>query len=148
MTGIIAAADPLYVKECGSCHFAYSPGLLPQRSWKLHMQRLDKHFGEAVRFAPATHEALTRYLVDNAADVSTHEGSKVLMEQVAKDRTPYRLREVALFQRKHSTILEVINVKPRVKVRTLTDCGACHQRAAEGDFSERALRVPGLKTGQ
>jgi hypothetical protein len=70
------------------------------------------------------------------------------MEQVAKDRTPYRLREVAHFQRKHSTILEVINVKPRVKVRTLTDCGACHQRAAEGDFSERALRVPGLKTGQ
>jgi mono/diheme cytochrome c family protein len=147
-TGVVAATEPAYAKECGSCHFPYSPGLLPQRSWKLHMERLDKHFGEAVRLAPESQQAITRYLVDNAADVSRYEGSKVLMEQVATDRTPYRLRDVPLFHRKHSTILEVINVKPRVKVRALTNCGDCHQRAAEGDFSERALLVPGLKTGQ
>ncbi len=26
--------NALYLEECGACHFAYQPGLLPSRSWK------------------------------------------------------------------------------------------------------------------
>src|SRR5947199_243690 len=46
--GFLPAADPTYVKECGACHFAYSPGLLPARSWELHLSRMEKHFGESI----------------------------------------------------------------------------------------------------
>jgi len=38
--------NTLYQQECGSCHFAYQPGLLPARSWSTIMQGLDQHFGE------------------------------------------------------------------------------------------------------
>ena len=41
-------------------------------------------------------------------------------------------------------MLEVINSKPRVKVRRLTNCNACHQGADEGSFGLLELLVPGL----
>lgn len=31
--------------ECGSCHIAFEPGLLPSESWVKMMAGLDKHFG-------------------------------------------------------------------------------------------------------
>jgi hypothetical protein len=30
----------LYLNECGSCHTAYAPGLLPARSWKRMLAEL------------------------------------------------------------------------------------------------------------
>jgi hypothetical protein len=44
----------------------------------------------------------------------------------------------------HRIVLEVIDLKPKIKVRTLTNCNACHQRAAEGSFWIDELVVPGL----
>jgi hypothetical protein len=148
MTGLVDARDPAYVKECASCHFAYSPGLLPQRSWKALLARMDKHFGENVQIEPEAKAKVAKFLADNAADVSPYEGSKVIMERIAADKTPMRLSDVSLFRRRHSTIVEVMNVKPQMKIHSLGNCGACHRKAEEGDFSERSLLVPGLKTGQ
>ena len=133
-----------YEKECGSCHFAYSPGLLPARSWELHMERLEKHFGESVVLPAATRETVRKYLVDNAADRSPFEGSKLVMARVDPTTTPYRFQELALFREMHRIVLEVINRKSKVKVRTLTNCNACHQFAAEGSFATGELVVPGL----
>ena len=142
--GFFAATDPTYVKECGSCHFAYSPGLLPVRSWELHMQRLEKHFGEVVSLNPAAKETIQRYLVENAADKSPYEGSQYFMAKIEPDKTPYRLMDVPLFREMHRIVLEVINRKQKIKVRTLTNCNACHQWAAEGSFANSELFVPGL----
>ena len=142
--GFLAASDPLYVKECGSCHFAYSPGLLPARSWELQMKRLESHFGENVNLDPGTRAQSQAYLVDNAADRSGYEGSRVFMERVEADQTPYRLRDVRLFREMHYIVTRVMNTDPRVKVKTLSDCGACHQLAAEGSFGNSELAVPGL----
>jgi hypothetical protein len=147
MRGFLAAKDPLYVKECGSCHFPYSPGLLPARSWERHLERLGKHFGESLQFDPPTQEALRRYLVANAADVSAYEGSKTFMEYIQASQTPYRLREVVLFRTMHRIVLAVIDAKPRIKVRTLTNCNACHLRADEGSFGLTEMAVPGLTPG-
>jgi hypothetical protein len=36
---------PAYVQECGSCHVAFAPGLLPAASWQRQMNGLDKHYG-------------------------------------------------------------------------------------------------------
>ena len=36
---------PAYVQECGSCHAAYPPGMLPARSWQRVMGGLDRHYG-------------------------------------------------------------------------------------------------------
>ena len=96
MNGFLAATDPVYVKECGACHFAYSPGLLPQRSWELHMQRLDKHFGESIRLDPKTHDAVRRYLTENAADRSPYEGSRTLLERL----DPYHCHQMVFVAHK------------------------------------------------
>jgi hypothetical protein len=142
--GFLAATDPTYVKECGSCHFAYSPGLLPARSWDLHMARLEKHFGEVVTLQPATRDTIARYLAENAADRSPYEGSQYFMARIKADATPYRFLEVPLYREMHSIIQEVISIKAKVKVRTLTNCNACHQFASEGSFATSEMFVPGL----
>ncbi len=45
-TGVRAVDNPLYAAECGGCHFAYQPGLLPEASWRKMMGSLADHFGE------------------------------------------------------------------------------------------------------
>ena len=44
--GIAADTNPAYEEECGSCHMAYPPGLLPGVSWQRLMAELDNHFGD------------------------------------------------------------------------------------------------------
>jgi len=144
MMGFLPARDPLYVKECGSCHFPYSPGLLPARSWTHIVGRLDRHFGENVSLDAATRTKIEDYLVKNAADVSPYEGSKTLMERVKPNATPRRLSEVPLFRQMHTVMMEIISSKQKVKVRTLTNCNACHTKAAEGSFGLDEMYVPGL----
>ena len=144
MSGFMPATDPLYTKECGSCHTPYLPGLLPARSWELQMKRMSKHFGEIVTLPPQVHGAILKYLVDNAADRSRYEGSIALMERVAPDHTPYRFREVPLFREMHVIILDVIDRKPKIRVRKLTNCIGCHQMADQGSFGNDELLIPGL----
>ena len=44
-TDVAPVNNQLYIKECGSCHFPYQPGLLPANAWNKMMANLDKHFG-------------------------------------------------------------------------------------------------------
>jgi hypothetical protein len=144
MNGFLAATDPVYVKECGSCHFPYSPGLLPARSWERQLQRLDKHFGESIQLAEPARGEIHRYLTQNAADTSRYEGSLTFMEEITAEMTPNRLRDVPLFRQMHRIVIEVIDAKPKIKVRKLTNCNGCHQRADEGSFGLEELLIPGL----
>jgi len=134
----------MYAKECGACHFAYSPGLLPVRSWELHLNRMEKHFGESVVLPEPARDAIRRYLTENAADRSDYAGSQIFLERLDAKVTPYRLMDVPTYRQAHRIILEVISIKNKVKVRTLTNCNACHQYAPEGSFGNRELFVPGL----
>jgi len=144
LMGFLAAKDPVYTKECGSCHFPYSPGLLPARSWVRQLDRMDKHFGENVTLAPNVRAQVQDYLAKNAADVSPYEGSKTFMERIPASQTPYRFSEVLLFRQMHTVVWEVIHTKPKVKVKTLANCNACHTKAAEGSFGLDEMYIPGL----
>jgi hypothetical protein len=144
MMGFLAVRDALYAKECGTCHFGYSPGLMPARSWVSVLDRMDQHFGETVRLEPAIRARLQAYLTANAADVSPYEGSKAFMERIPASFTPRRLATVPLFKEMHTVIHEVISTKTKVKVRTVTNCNACHQKADEGSFGLAELYIPGL----
>jgi hypothetical protein len=144
MNGFMPARDPLYVKECGSCHFPYSPGLLPARSWEMHATRFNNHFGEILNLKPEAHEAIRKYLVENAADRVKYEGSLTFMERIDPKKTPYRFNHVPLFREMHRVVLEVIDRKPKVKVRNLTNCNACHEGADEGSFGIQEMWIPGL----
>ena len=55
-------ADAVYQKECGSCHLAYPPNLLPQESWRRVMAGLEDHFGENAALDAATSMHISSYL--------------------------------------------------------------------------------------
>ena len=144
LNGFEAATDALYVKECGACHTPYLPGLFPARSWALHMDRLERHFGETVVLKAEDRSAIGRYLADHAADRSSLEGSLTVMERLDPAKTPYRFMDMPLYRENHRVVLEVIDRKAKIKVRRLSNCGACHQRADEGSFGNSELFIPGL----
>jgi hypothetical protein len=144
MNGFLPGGDATYAKECGACHFAYSPGLLPARSWNLHMERLGKHFGESVTLDAATRASIQGYLTTNAADVSPYAGSKTYMERLNPEKTPYRFSDVPHFLTMHRIVLAVIDAKPKIKVRKTTNCDGCHQMADQGSFGIDELAIPGL----
>ena len=62
------AANPTWTTECGACHVAYPPGLLPERSWRAVMDGLDRHFGADASLDAATRKTITEFLAANAAN--------------------------------------------------------------------------------
>ena len=61
-----AAPSPIYLKECGACHVAYPPHLLPAASWRALMAGLDRHFGQNAELEPEVRAAVERWLVASA----------------------------------------------------------------------------------
>jgi len=141
LNGFLAVTDKTYLKECGSCHFAYSPGLLPAASWARIMSRPDKHFGETMKLDAAANEAVSRYLGDNAADKSPFVGSQILMERIDPKAPPASVMGVPRLRDKHMVIRGVIARDNSFKVRALSNCDGCHQAAAKGDFGFPQLKI-------
>lgn len=134
--------NELYRSECGSCHFAYQPGLLPARSWQKLMGSLQDHFGENAELDAETRQQLTDYLVLHAAEVSKTRRSSRILRSVGDD-TPLRITDVPYIRREHDEIpMRLIRDNP--DVRSLSNCAACHTRADTGSFAERDIRIPGV----
>jgi hypothetical protein len=75
-------ADPMVKDECGSCHLAFAPSMLPASSWRRMMADLRNHFGDDASLDPAVTTKITEYLVNNAADT----GGPALQRQAAARR--------------------------------------------------------------
>ena len=140
-TDVAPVNNQLYIKECGSCHFPYQPGLLPTNSWKKMMVNLDKHFETDATLAPEDFVTLSKYLNDNSAEKnmqykrSNRIVSSLLPGQVADSisTTPYMVQ-------KHREIRKDLITQPDVK--GLFNCMACHTTADKGIYSERAINIP------
>lgn len=130
-----------YGKECGECHFAYQPGLLPSDSWQKLMTSLDDHFGENAELDEAIAGRLTEYLVKNAADKVTSGRSRSIMRSLGSAR-PLRITEASYFKREHGEIPRRL-IEYNNEVRSLSNCGNCHTTAHLGDYSERGIDIPG-----
>lgn len=79
-------SDPATLKECGACHIAFQPQLLPMRCWQAIMGHLDSHFGEDVSLPETTRGAIERYLVAHAGDAPGAAGGSVI--SAASPRMP------------------------------------------------------------
>jgi len=140
---VAAVENPVYKQECGSCHMAYPPGLLPARSWEKMMAGLEDHFGENAELDATTATELTRFLLDNSADVvPNYRRSRKITRELPNESTPLRITELAYFRHEHREIPDrLITANP--DVGSLSNCNACHQKAEFGSFSEREIRIPG-----
>jgi hypothetical protein len=128
---IAPVSDPTVRRECGSCHMAFPPGLLPARSWSRLVEDRGDHFGEDLALPAATAELIAGYLVANAGDTASRGLARKYMRWIGPDGTPLRITENPAFLRKHpfpgSTWRDP-------KVVTKSNCLACHADAAQGAF--------------
>lgn len=125
-----ADTPPAYVQECGSCHVAYPPALLPARSWQRLMAGLENHYGSDASLDAATQQQLSDWL---RAYAGTY---KRVREEPPQDR----ITRSAWYLRKHDEIAPAVWTDPAVK--SAANCAACHGGAARGAFGERDLRFP------
>ncbi|GAP38776.1 Ni,Fe-hydrogenase I cytochrome b subunit [Piscinibacter sakaiensis] len=123
-------APPAYAQECGACHLAYPPGLLPARSWQRLAGGLDHHFGTDASLDAATAQSIATWLQAHAA-----RGGRA-----AEEPPQDRITRAAWFQRKHRHIEPAVWTLPAV--RGAAHCAACHEGAARGRFDDDALRQP------
>ncbi len=116
--------------ECGACHVAYPPRLLPAKSWKSLMGGLDKHFGTDASLDAATSKEILAFLETNA--------SRRKPDPAAKPQL--RITETRWFKSEHDEVPARLWKSPQVK--SASNCMACHTRADSGDFNEHNIRLP------
>lgn len=133
-------ADPLYVKECGSCHTAYAPGFLPVRSWQQVMRGLEKHFGEDASLDEPQAMAILRWLSEGAADSVSASDLMRRISQSIPAQSPIRITETYFFRYMHEEVPAAI--WKRRKIGSPANCSACHPRANVGIYGESEVRVP------
>ncbi len=132
-----------YQEECGSCHLAYQPGLLPAKSWEklLTAEGLHNHFGEVADLDKDTLQEIHDYAVANAADKSYYKRSRKIAVATEGVEAPLRITDVSYIKRKHHGIPEKM-IKENKDVRSLSYCDACHTKAAKGVYESDTVSIP------
>jgi cytochrome b len=121
--------------ECGSCHWAYHPSLLPRHSWAVLMADLGDHFGEDASLPADTAREIAAYLDANAAEVWDTEAAKALVA-VSPDQ-PTRITASPFWIAKHAGITAAAFAAPNVRVKN--NCIGCHSDADTGRFDDQAI---------
>ena len=106
-------------KECGECHMAFQPGLLPPASWTSLMGGLADHFGQDGSLPDALAFEIQDYLAANAG---------------RGDGTMLRITGQRWWVGEHRKISQAEWSKPQVGAKS--NCPACHGRAEQGDYED------------
>lgn len=125
-----AQSHAQWAAECGSCHLAFPPGLLPAASWKKVMTGLDKHFDTDASLSPADNQAITDYLVKHASNRWT------------ANTAPLKITDGEWFKTKHRASEIDPAVWKRASVKSPSNCIACHRAADKGEFDDDTVRIP------
>lgn len=125
-----AATSAQLKEECGSCHIVYPPNLLPAESWRALMGNLNKHFGTDASLDAATQKQLSGELQNAASGRNENSSGKPVL----------RITQTRWFQHEHDEVSNRTWRNPKVK--SASNCGACHAFAAQGKFNERDIRIP------
>ncbi len=128
-----------YKENCGGCHFAYQPALLPSGSWGRILESRGDHFGEAIELSPSQAEEIAAYLKANAADRSDCETAREIMESLGSG-TPLRVTEVPKIRQEHRKISADVFARP--SIGTPSNCPACHAGAERGSYNDDSVRIP------
>ena len=132
-------SDPTYTENCGACHFAYQPGLLPSGSWEKILAGISDHFGESIELDSESEKAISTYLRSNSANYSSRKLSSKIMKSLGK-QAPLRITEVPYIRRKHHEIQQ--NVITRESIGSLSNCAACHTSAEKGIYDDDNVAIP------
>ncbi|MEW6313743.1 MAG: cytochrome b/b6 domain-containing protein [Pseudomonadota bacterium] len=135
---------PHWREECGSCHLAFHPTLLPARSWAKIMEQQNDHFGESLQLDDALVKDILAFLQKNSAEAELTEAAHKILESIPPGQTPLRITETKYWIAKHDEIVDAVWSSKEVGAKS--NCGACHLDAERGTFEDAAMRIP--KAGQ
>lgn len=135
--------DKQYHNECGECHFAYQPGLLPAKSWEvlLTADALHNHFGDNAEMDADTLRAIRAYAVEYAADNSYYKRSRKIAAATDEGPAPLRITDLHYIKRAHRNIPEQM-IKGNKDVKSLSYCDKCHTQAEKGVFDDGTVAIP------
>jgi hypothetical protein len=125
-----AVVDATWATECGACHIAFAPGLLPAESWRKIMSGLDKHFDTDATLTAAESASISSFLVDNASN------------RWSGAATPLRITETSGFKDAHDAEEVPAAVFKRESIKSAANCKACHPAADKAQFDEDAVKIP------
>jgi len=127
-----------YNQECGSCHMAYPPGLLPPQAWARIMtpEALADHYGDDAGLTEELRTEISTFLQAGASQVTPR-----MAPSGAVSGLP-RITDSVAFRHEHDEIpARLVTGNPEVK--SFSQCNACHRKAAEGNYDERWIDIPG-----
>ena len=132
-------SDPVYTENCGACHFAYQPGLLPSGSWEKILAGLSDHFGESIELDSESAKTISAYLRANSANYSSWKLSLKIMKRLG-NQAPLRITEVPYIRREHHEVQQ--KVLNRESIGSLSNCAACHTSAEKGIYDDDNVTIP------
>ena len=138
--GLLLPDNQLWREECGSCHLAFHPSLLPARSWKTIMQQQASHFEEDLFLEQEAVKEIESFLVENAAEQELTEAAWKINRSIAKTLVLTRITKAPYWIKKHRKISEAAWEHP--KVNGNINCAACHLDAKAGTFEDAAMHLP------
>lgn len=130
----------IYKKECGSCHMAFPPNVLPAKSWQVMMANLQDHFGDDATIDDSSNREIEAFLVKNAAEHSLEEASLKFVRSISKDNPPLRITDIPYWKEKHKLISQATYQRGTIKSRI--NCVACHKWSEYGSFEDSDIRIP------
>lgn len=134
-----AVNNSTYKENCGACHFAYQPQLLPSGSWSRILSDRSDHFGETLELEPESEKMIREYLKANAADFSSSKLSARFLRSLG-GKTPKRISDIPCIRKYHREISrDVIN---RESIGSLSNCAACHRNAEKGVYDDDDVKIP------
>jgi cytochrome b len=139
-TGPQLADNAQWREECGSCHLAFHPSLLPARAWTRLLAGQAQHFGSDLALDEPTRQALQDFLAANAAERQQTEAAVKILQSLAPGERPLRITDTDYWVRKHREITPAQWAQSSIQSKA--NCAACHQDAQAGTFEDGAMRIP------
>lgn len=129
----------MYRAECGSCHLAYPPGLLPAASWRRLLGGLEEHFGDNAELDASARTRLVGWLTNNSAQSGGDKRGRKIVRTL-DEPAPLRVSQTPYILRKHKKVKDEVFERPSVGGRA--NCVACHVDAERGDFDDDRVKIP------
>jgi hypothetical protein len=138
-------ANATYAEECGACHMAYQPGLLPGDAWQKIMaaDALAEHYGDDASLSAGLRGELADYLAANAAERSGKSRARAFSVGDAGSGALPRITATRYFRNEHHEIPSRM-VTGNPDVGSFSNCNACHQGADDGVYNEHRVEIPGV----